>query len=468
MSERARIGRQIAKGAAWAVLMRFVIRMLGFFSTIILARLLTPDDYGVIALAMVFVGLMDALTWFGFEVALIQDQHAPLAKYHTVWTLTVIRGVLLASLILLGASMFAEVFDEPRLNVILQVLACGTLIDGFASTGIVDFRKNFEFDRDFTAMVIPRLAGFFITVALAVIWRNYWAMAVGMVATKLVAMAVGYAMHSYRPRFSMEYWREVFSFSKWLLANSVLRYGYNRGDAMILGKIAGSQALGVYTVADEISNMVLTELVAPIQRALLPGYAKLTQIKDGLRDAYLTVFAITVTFALPIAVGVALTADLFVPLLLGDQWLQTIPLIRILCVCGMLHIGVANSGAVYVASGKPWLTAVLYTISLLAGLPLIAWGAMQAGAIGAAWGMVGMSILFVTVNSRLIGRTLALAPGDILRRRLRPILAAFAMAAIALALRRQLPVADGAVIQATRPHCRWGIAHTVSKTFLSG
>jgi len=371
MTARARgIGSQIAAGVAWMVLMRLAIRMLGFVSTIVLARLLTPADYGVIALAMIFVGLLDAFTAFGFDVVLIQDQEAPPEKYHCVWTLTVIRGVTLAAVTFLAAPLCADFFAEPALSRVLQLLALATLVGAFENTATVDFRKNLQFDREFRLMVYPKVIGFVVTVALAVAWRDYWALAVGMVVTRLIAVITGYVMRPYRPVPCLEHWAEIFRFSKWLMANSILRYGYNNSESMVLGKLMGSAAVGAYAIANEIAMMVSSELVAPIQRAILPGYAKLARSENGLRDAYLAVLGVTNVVGLPVSAGIALTADLFVPLLLGDKWAQTIPLIQILSVAVVLRLGLANSGTVYVVSGKPWLTTLLSVISLAGGIPL--------------------------------------------------------------------------------------------------
>jgi len=436
MTARARgIGSQIAAGVAWMVLMRLAIRMLGFVSTIVLARLLTPADYGVIALAMIFVGLLDAFTAFGFDVVLIQDQEAPPEKYHCVWTLTVIRGVTLAAVTFLAAPLCADFFAEPALSRVLQLLALATLVGAFENTATVDFRKNLQFDREFRLMVYPKVIGFVVTVALAVAWRDYWALAVGMVVTRLIAVITGYVMRPYRPVPCLEHWAEIFRFSKWLMANSILRYGYNNSESMVLGKLMGSAAVGAYAIANEIAMMVSSELVAPIQRAILPGYAKLARSENGLRDAYLAVLGVTNVVGLPVSAGIALTADLFVPLLLGDKWAQTIPLIQILSVAVVLRLGLANSGTVYVVSGKPWLTTLLSVISLAGGVPLIMWGVMSAGAVGAAVGATGMIGLFAACNAYVISRLLALERGAILAAIIRPLLASVAMVIAVVAAR---------------------------------
>lgn len=443
MNTSPNLNQAIARGAAWAIVMRFTIRALGFVSTVVLARLLTPDDYGVIALAMVFIGLIEAITWFGFDVVLIQDQQAPLEKYHTVWTMTVLRGLLLGAVLWTFAPLCSSVFEEPRLTALLNLLALGTVIEGFSSAGVVDFRKNMEFDRDFRLMVAPRVGGFLITIVLAFLWRDYWAMAAGMVATRVLTVSIGYLMHPYRPRFTLAHWRDVFGFSKWLLASNILGYGYRRSDSVIVGKLAGSAALGAYTVAYEISNMVLTELVAPIQRAILPGYAKLAGAGNGLRDAYLTVLGVTMAVALPMTAGIALTAEYFVPLLLGPKWLETIPLIQVLCVCGLLHVGVANSGAVYIASGRPWLTTTLYGTSLVFGLPFVLVGALRYGALGAAYGMAAMALVFVLVNGFMITRLLRLSAFEIVRICYRTAGGVTGMVALVSLLKLRLPAADG-------------------------
>ena len=275
------IGRHMAKGAAWAILIRLAVRGLGVISTLILARLLAPEDYGMIAMATVLLGAVEGITAFGFDAVLVQDQAAGRDKYDTAWTMGVIRGVVLALAFALAAPFLADFYHEARLVPLIYLLALGTFIEGFESVGIVDFRKHLRFDRDFILQLIPRLISFIATLALAFTLHVFWALAYGILICRTSRVVTGFVMHPYRPHFTLARWREIFKFSKWLMVNSALRFVDNSGDTLVLGRYVPPTVLGFYTIAYEISNLALTELIAPIQRAVVTG---LFAHRQGLRD----------------------------------------------------------------------------------------------------------------------------------------------------------------------------------------
>ena len=392
------LGRQMAKGAAWTVSTRFAIRAIGLVSIVILARLLVPEDFGLVALATLFYGLLEVMGQFSFDVVLIQNQSADRRHYDTAWTLSVLRNLVLAGVLVAGARYAAGFFEEPRLQAILYWLALAAFIEGFANIGVVDFRKELRFHKDFAFMVGAKLGMFAVAVPLAFLWRDYWALVAGIVAGAFAKVALGYLMHPYRPRVSLAKWREIMGFSKWLLLNNILGFIRQRSDTLIIGKIAGAQSLGLYTIAYEISNLATTELLAPIRRALLPGYAKLTADSELLKKGFVDTLAVILLIASPIAAGIGMTADPLVRVVLGKHWLEAIPLIEVLSVYGIISVFAANTFPVYIALARPRIITALFCVGILVVVPLLIWGTNRAGAYGAALAITGTSGLLMFVN----------------------------------------------------------------------
>ena len=442
----AEIGRHMAKGAAWAILMRLAVRGLGIISTLILARLLAPEDYGMIAMATVLLGAVEGITAFGFDAVLVQDQAAGPEKYDTAWTMGVIRGVVLALAFASAAPFLARFYNEARLVPLIYLLALGTFIEGFESVGIVDFRKHLHFDRDFILQLIPRLVSFVATLILAFALHNFWALAYGILIGRTSRVVTGFVMHPYRPRFTLARWREIFHFSKWLMLNSALRYVDNSGDTLVLGRYVPPAILGFYTIAYEISNLALTELVAPIQRALLPGYARIAKDYATLRITYMTTFSITIMLALPIAVGIAVTASSSIPILLGEKWLPAIPLVQVLSISGALRLAVANSGAAYLAIGKPAYTTLLYAGTALVSVPLLIYGARTAGPVGAALAMTTAGAFFASTNLLVLNRVIGIRLRDLARVTLRSCAASIAMGSAVWLLQGHWPPSGGTLL----------------------
>ena len=142
--------RRVAIGAAWLVAGRWIIRLIGLISILLLARLLTPADFGIVALASLVVAVLDALTEFRFGQALVHYQDATIDEYNTAWTFNVMRGMVVATVLASGAWLFAWIFEEPRLVHVLQALALVAILEGLQNIGTIQFIKDIRFDRDFT------------------------------------------------------------------------------------------------------------------------------------------------------------------------------------------------------------------------------------------------------------------------------------------------------------------------------
>ncbi len=390
------------------VLFKFVGRSLGLISTVILARLLMPSDFGVVAMAMVVIGILELITWFSFDVVLIQKQDTTREHYDTAWTFNFMFGVVSGLLVLALAHPTAAYFNEPRLVAVMYVLASAQFVGGLQNIGIVNFRKDMNFDREFFYFLGRKLGGFLITVPLAFILRNYWALVIGQVTSALAGVVLSYTMHPYRPRFSLSKSGELFDFSKWMLLLNVIVALRRRVAHLAVGKLAGAGPLGLFTVSYEISNLPTTELVAPINRAVFPGYAQMSHDLQILRDGYLKVLGVIALFALPAATGVAAIADLLVPVFLGEKWLDAIPLIQILAFYGGITALQTNAGPVYLALALPARLVWLQLIHLTILVPLAVWGTMSGGVVGAAWAFLAAHAIWTPLNLGVLLRTLKL------------------------------------------------------------
>lgn len=434
------IGGRMAKGAAWMVGVRLFDRMIGLISTIILARLLLPADFGVVALAMSIIAVLEIWAEFGFDLALIRDQKAERRHYDTAWTLTFLRGVVVAVLIALTAGQMAVFFNEPAIEQVMYALAAVSLIEGCQSIRIVDFRKDLNLHKEFWFLMTARVLQFVVTIVLAYLWRDYWALVAGILVSRATRLLLSYIMAPYRPRFTLSAFSELFGFSKWVVVNSVLNFVNTRLDTFVIGRVNGVSSLGIYSMAYEVSNMATTELVWPISRALFPGFSKLQDNPKALVKAYNMSLATIVMFALPVTVGIGLTAEYFVPLLLGDRWLPVIPIMEVLVIYGGLRVSLANTGGLYLALGRPYLNTVMALSNLVVLAPTMIWAVQKYGPIGAAWSLVAaaipMVVLMFVFNRRFLGTRVI----DTLFALIRPIVAAALMAAVVFTLKKWLPV----------------------------
>lgn len=421
------LGRKMAKGAVWTVLLRITRRVIGLVSTVILARLLVPEDFGLVAMAMSIIAVLELLSAFSFDVALIQNQDARREHYDTAWTFNVIFLVCSALILLLLAEPAARFYEEPRLEAVMYLLALGTFIQGLENIGVVAFQKELEFNKEFTFTLAKATAGFIVTVSLAFVFHNYWALVAGTLFSKFTGVAVSYLIHPFRPRFSLAARHDLFHFSKWLLLNNILFFLNARSSDFIIAKIAGPHALGLFNVGYEISTLPSAELIAPINRAVFPGYAKMSKDTCILRQGFLKVISIIVLFVLPAGAGVAAIAGPLVRVVLGNNWLEIIPVIQLLGIYGILTGLQSNTSYIFLALGKPKILTVLVGAQVMLKIPLLVLGISHSGVIGAAWAFLATEALVVPFFYLQVLRMLGLRIAPIGTAIWRPLVATLVM-----------------------------------------
>jgi len=429
----------MAKGAAWMVGFKLIERGIGLVSTVILARLLEPGDFGLVAIASAFLGLLMLLTGFNFDVVLIQKQNADRQLYDTAWSFNVIFGLSLAVCLIISAIPIAQFYHEPRLENILYILAVSTFLGGFGNIGPVAFRKELQFHKEFYFSLAKKLTGFTVCMMLAFTLHNYWALVWGAFAGRLLEVLLSYRVHPYRPRFCLSGRRELFSFSMWMFINNFIFFAHTRMPDFIISKVLGAHALGVYTIAYEVSNLPTTELVAPINRAVLPGYSKMADDPEAIRQGFLNVLSIIALCAVPAGIGVALVSDLLVTLILGEKWHEASPLIQMLAISGVVGALQTNTGALYLALGRPRYLTVITLVHLLLFLPLLIVLFDRHGLMGVAEAYLFSGIVIFPINFFVVARLIKLDFFSIFSILWRPFLACVLMA-VAVINARELVV----------------------------
>jgi len=424
----------MATGAAWMVGLRFAMRLLGFVSTLLLARLLVPEDFGLVALATSIAAILEVAGDLGTDNALIARGGGDRKAYDTAWTLSLLRG-LLTVLVLVGAAPWMSAFfAEPRLAELMVWVALFAMLQAAQNIGTVDFRLRLDFVREFHWQFWPKAASFVVALGCALIWRSYWALVAGILTRRLGMFVGSYLLSPYRPRLSLARWRELFAVSRWILADNALVFLRDRVDSLVIGKLAGAHALGLYELANELASLPTTEIAGPATRAVFPGYARLRGDPAALRRNYRDSVAALLLVTLPLGAGIALLAEPAVALLLGPQWMPAVPAIRILAFYGILRSLYAPAAAVYLATGHYRLHPALLALSIAVAIPLLLWLVPHLGIVGAAAAMTATSGVVALLHLVALRRVLGIGPVDLLGPVLRPLAATGAMAVLLLAL----------------------------------
>jgi PST family polysaccharide transporter len=426
--------RKIASGVGWMVLFKLVDRGLAIISTLILARLLVPADFGLVAMAMSVIAILELATSFSFEVALIQRTRVEREHYDTAWTLNALLALACAAATALLAYPTALFYGEPRLTAVMLALAGGWIFNGLENPGLVDFRRHMDFRREFYFMAAKRILSFMIAIALAATLQTYWALVIGSIAGRVLGVALSYRMHEFRPRPCLRAARELFGFSGWMLANNLLSVAQAKVPHFAVGRYLGSQPLGLFTVGAEVAQIPSADLIAPINRVLFPGLARLADDLGQLKKTFLDAVAATTLFAVPAAVGIAAVAEPLVLVLLGPKWVEAVPVIRIMALASAVSAVTSCNGSAYLALGQPRFITLVASVRVAIIVPLALVLTAHLGLAGAAYAELGVAVLGLGVSLPVVLRRLSIRVREFAAQLWRPALGSAVMAYAVLLL----------------------------------
>lgn len=330
--ERLLRARSVASGALLYTAMRWFDRALGVVSTVVLARLLVPDDFGIVALATIVFGFLVMMFDVGVNVRLVQMGEIDRTDIDTAWTIQLLRNLVLAALLFIAAPAISDYFSDRRLTPVMHWMALGIVVGGLNSMAPPLFQKRREFAREVTYFMSKRFVGFAATIALAVWLRNYWAMVYGSFIATVFACILSYLMMPELRRLTLRNWRRFLGATIWLTLRSLGQYASGQVDKVFLGRLAGPASLGAYSLASQIGSMPSTELLAPMNRALFPAFVQASSDFARLGRAVHLTFGIQTMIALPASLGLALCSGEIVRLFLGGKWLDAAPLLALLSV----------------------------------------------------------------------------------------------------------------------------------------
>ncbi|HEY2007815.1 MAG TPA: oligosaccharide flippase family protein [Rhizomicrobium sp.] len=425
------IGTALAKGSAWMLGLRWAVRLIGLVNTYILVRLLNPTDFGIVAMAMIVVGLIEALADSGQKLLVIKHQSPQREDFDTAWTMSILIGLAVTVVILLLSPFTQIYFHEPRAVGAMQWLALRSLLSGFENTGVLNFRRDLRFDRYFAYLVASKLVSVPMTITAAIIFRDYRALLIGIVGAQAVTVAMSFIVSPYRPRLSLARLGEMWHFSIWSSIRSLGLSLNDQVDQLAVGGASGASAMGRYAVASDVGSLFTVEVLGPIIAVLFPVMASVQSDAAKMRSVYLNVFQWSAVICISTSVGVAICGNDIVDVLLGAKWIGAKPLIPFLALsAGILSM----SSSVYSAldvTGRAKISAQLQwtrLICLSVAVFLVGFATRNPTHVAAARFVVTLALapaLFL-----IVARTVDFPVRTLLLSIWRPALAAVAMAAI--------------------------------------
>ncbi|WP_089649612.1 lipopolysaccharide biosynthesis protein [Halobacterium hubeiense] len=432
---------QAVQSGIWVATINVGDRVLQLLKVVILARLLSPEAFGLLGIALLAIAALRQFSKLGFDEALIQHEEDDVDEYlNTAWVLKIIRGSVIALTAFLAAPRLAIFFGEAQAGPLIRVIGFSPLILGLQNPAVMYFQKNLNFHREFFYQVGGRFIDLTVAVTIAFVFRSVWALAIGIVSMNLVKFVLSYVIHEYRPsiEFNLEFGKEMFGFGKWMFASSILVFLYNQGDDAFVGWFFTAASLGFYQLAYRFSNAPATEVTHVISRVAFPAFSKVQDDTKSLRTGYYRVLKLTSLIGFPMAAGIIAVAPQFVNAVLGNQWGPMIPLMQVLSLWGGLRAIGANFGAVFNAVGRPDYNTKLQALKALLVVILIYPAANNFGILGVAAIIVGNTLVVQPIAFYFALDIIDGRATDVIHIILYPLICSAAMAGLVLLADRTL------------------------------
>ncbi|MFT4269021.1 MAG: oligosaccharide flippase family protein [Xenophilus sp.] len=436
--EQRSLAARVAGAGAWTVGTRLAAKLIDLAMLVCLARFLGPADFGLVAMAMAVVYIVEALLEMPLGIVLLREPGLEAPMLDTAFTLGVLRGLAIAVLLLVLAWPLAWFNGEPRLAALLAVLALAPAARSMSSPRMIEYTRALKFRPDAMVELSGKAVAFAVSVALAAAARSHWAIAAATVCAPLVGSAVSYAIAPFRPRLTLCEWRRFSHMLGWNFVSQFCVALSWQIDRLLLPRFTPMAAFGRYTMAKQLSEIPIQALATPLMR---PAMAALAAAGPDIRARYLQFLRAILLVMIPVMAVPALWPQPLIRVALGPAWLPAAQWLQWICAVGLLSLPTLLVGALAQILDRTHWAAVRTVIELAVRLPLVWWGAAHHGIPGAVAASAVVSLLNLIVSLHIVRRLVGAGFGEQLRALWIPVAAATPAGAVLWAAQ---PVVMGA------------------------
>jgi O-antigen/teichoic acid export membrane protein len=378
-----------------------------FLIAMVLARMLAPADFGLVALLLMFTGIANAIADGGFSAALVQRRDTDHVDESTVFWVNAALGAILAVALCLAAPAIATFYRAAILEPLCNVMAIGIVCTSLTSIHTALLSKRL----DFRTLASANLTGAMVAGAAAILaaYAGYgvWALVVQSVATSAVTALVLWMRNPWRPAatVSRASLRRLFAFGGYHLCSNLLEAAYSRLYTVFIGRMGDARELGFYANADTVKQVPGGFIGTVLARVMLPMFSATASDPALLRRGVQLAIRGSMLVNVPLMLGIAAMAEPLLDLLFGPQWLPAAPILRVLCLAGLLYPVQVVNLQVLMSQGHSRLMFRLEVAKKLVGTALIIVGA-GFGVMGIAWSQVAFAALAFAINTHYTHRFL--------------------------------------------------------------
>jgi len=376
----------------WSGLAQLLRQLLQFAISVMLARLLNPQEFGLIGMILVFTGFVNIFGDLGLGAALIQRSKLEPRHLNTVFWLNIATGLLLTGAFIIAAPVIAKFYGEPALYSITMVIALNFFIGSFHYVPNSIFQKNMDFRRLAQIEIIALILSGVVAINMAFFGLGIWSLVAQTLILTLVTVILIWRFSSWRPSFSWDKkaFKELAGFSSNLTGYNIFNYWARNFDNLLIGKYIGSAALGIYARAYSLMLLPLSQIASVVSKVMFPALASIQDDITRVKKVYLRLNRTVALITFPMMIGLFVVADSFIHVVYGAKWQAVIPLLKIFCLVSLEQSIGAGVGLIFNSQGR---TDIQFRLSIFSGVVRAI-----AFIIGLRWGIIGVAIAYAFVE----------------------------------------------------------------------
>ena len=338
MSEES-LTKKTVKGTIWSAVENVTRLGITFVVSIILARLLSPEEYGLIGILTIFIALFNAIVDSGFTNALIRKQNVTDTDFSTAFYTNLILSIILAVAFYFSAEFIADFFERPELVLLTKVMSSVVVINALSLVQRARTIKAIDFKTQTKITFISSVFSGIIGILMAYMGYGVWALVGQQISNQLLSTILFWIYNRWMPKFifSMASFKEMWAFGSKLLASGLLDTAWKEIYQVVIGKCYSPATLGIYTRAKQFADLCSSNLTSVVQRVSYPVLSSIQEDKVRLKLAYKRVIKTTMLPTFVLMLGMAACAESMIQALIGEQWLGCVPMLQIICTYGMLY-----------------------------------------------------------------------------------------------------------------------------------
>jgi len=387
------------------VLSKGGIQTLSFVSTLFVARLLDPSDYGLMALAGVWISIISMMAELGLGNAIIQFRDANEKELNACFWLAISLAILGYVAIFLAAPFIGEWFHSPKLPLVLQVSSLSIPLIAIRTVPDSLLRKNLALDKISQAEILANVVSIPLMLMLAWAGKGVWALVIGTITSPLVQSMATFYFHRWTPGFSIKGERliSMLSFSVSTIGSRLCWATYSQADTFILGKVGGDAVVGLFSMGKQIATLPVSKISTVVNQLATPVMAELQSNQTALRNAFIKGVRIVSCVTFPLCIGMMIVAEDLVRVGLTDKWITIVPVLQAFCVYAVIRSLDVLFPPILLAKYRTWFL-LWYGVALVLIMPAAFFpGEVSAGSLGVVF--VWLSV-YPIIASRMIHEVL--------------------------------------------------------------